>query len=68
MVDEFQHRSLRFGCDESVQVEPILDRVVTAPEPPDLPALKAGPGELDAASAFDVLVRMGLESVFRHPL
>ena len=36
-VDELQHRPLRFGCEESVQVEPILDRMVTAPQPADLP-------------------------------
>ena len=66
-IDELEHRALGFGCEESVQIEPVLDRVVAAAEPADLPALKAGAGELDAASAFDVSARTGLESLLRRP-
>ena len=68
MVDESQHRALGFGCEESVQIEPVLDRVVAAPEPADLPALKAGTSELDAASPLDVPTRIGFEPVPRVPV
>jgi hypothetical protein len=67
MADEFKYRALGFGCEESVQIEPVLDRVVAAPKSADLPALKAGASELDAASALDVPARIGFELVLRGP-
>ena len=64
MLDEFQDGAFGLGSEEAVQIELVLNRMVTAPEPTQFAALKTRPGKLDSSPTLDLSFRRKGEPIF----